>query len=234
MKTIFIVSWAIFLSLNVFAQNTTITYWTNGNKKTEGVLKDSAKTGVWKTWHETGQLRDSGSYVPLNIGIVRIYIDSVKCALYLVDTLEIKKTAIEGKKETKTGQWVKYHKNGKKLEEGSYVSLAYIAVDFTKNAKNELVYAYGRLEPMKIGNWKYFNSDGTAIKVLEQEYRYGIAKGYGHRIEYFPNGKKKLEGDYDEANVRYFGLVKEWDENGKLIKESTFDKSGVLINEKKY
>lgn len=234
MEKKFVIFLTVLLFSNIFSQNTTVTYWTNGNKKTEGLLKDSAKTGVWKTWYENGQLRDSGSYVPINIDLVRIYIDSANCAKFFVDTVGIKKSAIEGKKETKTGTWVKYNKAGKKMEQGNYISLAYVDVSFTMNSNNQLVYAYGRLEPTKTGNWKYYDPEGTGTLVLEQAYKYGIAKGYGNRIEYFMNGKKKSEGWFDEAHAIYIGLLKEWDENGKLIKESTYDQSGSIIKENKY
>ena len=38
----------IFLSVNVFSQ-TTVTFWSNGKKKTEGLLKDSVKIGLWRS-----------------------------------------------------------------------------------------------------------------------------------------------------------------------------------------
>lgn len=37
-------------------------FWPNGVRKSEGELKDGRRTGLWKFWYESGQLRWQGEY----------------------------------------------------------------------------------------------------------------------------------------------------------------------------
>lgn len=217
-------------SSNSFSQLTT-TYWPNKKKKTEGILKDSVKIGTWLSWYENGRLQDSGSYIPLQLENLRVYISETEMKIYELDTLGIKKEDLSNHKETKTGKWVFYDDEGRIIEQGEYLPMAFIAINFVTGLDNSEQYVYNSSEPIKIGNWKYYELGQLSA---EQMHQFGIVFGIGSRIEYYENGKKKTEGFFDENHFKWKGLVKTWNENGKLVKESNYSDSGSLIEEKKY
>ena len=66
------------------------------------------------------------------------------------------------------GKFMKYYDTGQKEVEGQYYSGDY----FTK---------------IRIGLWKWFNKDGTI----------SIEDNYKTEIEFWPNGKAKIEGGFD-------------------------------------
>ena len=39
-------------------------------EKSEGLMKDGKKTGIWKTWDAKGQLSEVGEYVPYTDGMI--------------------------------------------------------------------------------------------------------------------------------------------------------------------
>ena len=44
--------------------------------KSEGLMKDGKKTGVWKTWDAKGQLSEVGEYVPYTDGMITFMDDT--------------------------------------------------------------------------------------------------------------------------------------------------------------
>src|SRR6185369_14921719 len=98
----------VFLLLSVLAKaQTSVSYFSNGNKRSEGTLKDSVRLGVWQTWYENKQLSDSGEYVLLTADKIRFKIEA---GGYTADTSAILKNWLN-KTSLEKGKWITYYKN---------------------------------------------------------------------------------------------------------------------------
>jgi len=104
-----------------------------------------------------------------------------------------------GKFSAKTGTWVEYHINAQKSASGMYE------------------------ENRKTGAWKTWNKKGWLITEEEYDY-YGITKNRIHN--YYPDGKKKSEGDlWVRPSLKYGrkdGNWKYWYPNGKVKREEVY------------
>jgi len=167
-KTIKIIFLFFLLPVLMSAQ-VSISYFSNGNKRSEGTLKDSVKLGVWKTWFDNKHLADSGEYVLFTADKIRFEIEE---GGYTVDTHAIvqgwaNKTSIE------TGKWVYYYDNGKVMQTGSYIPFCLQKISFAQvmDANDNFTIVYSLpMGPtaLKTGLWKHFTEEGK----LEMEEKY--------------------------------------------------------------
>lgn len=177
MKKIFITLLASAFSLAVFAQQSTIEYWPNGNKKSEGVLQNAqpvsandskavkaqklanaAKDGKWSYWYENGQLSAEETYsngTPM--GIWKTYYTSGKpsseinfttgTAHYWFENGQEQSNGIIGPDMQPDGKWTGWYDNGKVNFEGEY--------------------DHGK----KTGTWVFYDNKG--VKTTEQKFENG-------------------------------------------------------------
>ena len=160
-KTVLILPILLALPFGLLSQVSTL-YWPNGKIKEQGMMKDSARTGIWKTWYENGQLADSGEYMPATRNMVRVEVGGDD--LHGIDTTEIKHKMVPGKFSVKTGKWIAYYDNGNRMEEGEYLPLQIIRIEFIEDIEGHLKYVAAHPEPIKIGRWKEWNRDGSLVK----------------------------------------------------------------------
>jgi antitoxin component YwqK of YwqJK toxin-antitoxin module len=162
MKTITILTLLFLLSVpsGLLSQISTF-YWSNGKIKEQGMMRDSVKVGVWKTWYKDGQLADSGSYIRGMIDMVKVKVGDVD--LHGIDTTEIKKKMVTDNFSVKTGKWIANHDNGKRLEEGEYLPLEIIRIEFIEDIEGHLRYVATLPEPIKIGRWKEWDRYGSLV-----------------------------------------------------------------------
>lgn len=205
-------------------------YWPNGRKKEQGTFTDSIPTGVWMNWYENGALKDSGAYVKLTPAMVVIDpaapIPDKDTNAFKLQAISISKTPY-----TETGYWKRFNENGSLSEEGAYLPLANLFAPLMMDSTGQSAfYSIGYPAPIKTGTWKYYDENG----ILQYSQVYKTVQGGDLKTEYYPGGKKKSEGMFFENYYRYEGVKKEWNSEGKLIRETTFNRSGKVIAEKTY
>lgn len=155
-----------FLSAQIVTQYDTINTLVAGEKskmiiRSEGKLLNGVNVGVWKSWYPNGQLKDSTEYVMITDENFRLLIPDFRDR---VDTMALRESTLN-KKSMCTGKSVSYFSNGKISETGSYSKLAIAEINFTldfdENGNEILAYSYPFDFSRRIGNWKYYNEDGT-------------------------------------------------------------------------
>ena len=126
------------------------TYYENGKKKSEGILKDSVRIGLWQTWYENGQLQDSGVYTLCNtnntnlLNLTKNYVvegintdtDSVSFHRF-VDTL-ILKNILSKKATFQSGQWKYFNEDGTLYEKGNYSSSCLVQIECDEIAEKQV------------------------------------------------------------------------------------------------
>ncbi|MFP2901565.1 toxin-antitoxin system YwqK family antitoxin [Corallococcus sp. 4LFB] len=89
-------------------------------------------------------------------------------------------------------------------------------VDFWPNGQKQSEGLY--LNGFRSGHWTYWDANG--VKTGETEF---VAGDYhGERVQYFANGKPKMIEQY--RNGIRNGTVQEMSEDGKVVRESHFEK----------
>jgi antitoxin component YwqK of YwqJK toxin-antitoxin module len=160
------------------------TFHESGQLKSEGNYKDGKQIGLWKTYHENGQLREEGYY-------------------NLLDGM--------------TGSWKKYHSNGKLSHEGKYKfgkeEGVHITLYENEQHKEEGNYKDGKT----IDLWKTFYENGQ----LKSEGNYKDGKTIGLWKNFHENGQLKSEGNYKDGKT--IGLWKTFHENGQLKSEGDYE-----------
>ena len=208
-------------------------YYLDGQVEYEYNFVDDEKDGVFKAYHPNGNLREQGNY---DMG----KLDGELLQYYINGGIENRFNYVDGELQGK--QYI-YHENGNK----------YLEVDFKDGIQDgmyksyfpngELFYEYEVKDGEKIGSYQsYFyngeksysgiyadnelNGDFESYYINGNLYYKGKAiKGstVGEYIENYFNGKKYQEYSYDE-NGKMNGIKKEYDIDGKLYFESTYEK----------
>lgn len=139
-------------------------------------------------------------------------------------------------------QYVSYHENGVKKEEG--LKARDLKTGYWKSwDENGKLTSEGRyIQGMKNGLWKYLGKDNTRVSVnfvdgaydglylklhndqiLDMIY-YSMGKLHGLSIKYYQNGKKLHEGHYKYSLK--VGVWKEWHSNGRYKFIGEYDNDG--------
>ena len=102
----------------------------------DGETVNNRKEGLWITYYANENKRSEGSY----------------------------------KADVKEGKWIQYHQNGKKQSEGTFVDGVYAGkyISYHKNGKKNLEglyyeYTGKSTDGKKVGEWKYFDTDGKTV-----------------------------------------------------------------------
>ena len=135
--------------------------------RSEGILKDNFKIGIWKTWYPNGQLSDSGQYNIVVKSNIRVH-DS-DSTFFQVDTNYIR-GRIKEKYSFPVGKWVSYYSNGKIKNTGTYLPFGFVEAQAlqipAEGDSLKFVYTFTFPEGMKTGIWKLYDENG---KIEEQE-----------------------------------------------------------------
>jgi antitoxin component YwqK of YwqJK toxin-antitoxin module len=187
-------------------------YYSNGALMSEGIYKNSIRVGNWKYYHENGNLEQEGKYTSREIpdGDWKYYHENGQ--LYRIESY------MDGELD---GEYIEYNDSGKVLVKGQYT------------------------EGFETGPWEYYIGDviqkGAFLDGAENDWwvytsvpdgkiifkgKYFDGKPDGKHTWYYPNGKKKLEGNY-ELGIRT-GDWKYYDEYGSLFLIITY-KQGIEI-----
>ncbi len=221
----------LFFSLSIMAQNKgefTVFNYENGQKSSEGWIRDGKPDGYWKTYYENGLLKSEGKRKNFLLDSTWVfYNDSSQISLI-----------INYKEGKKNGLRTQFTKDGK-IEE--------LFVDDVKNGLTKYYYKSGNLKktiPFKEGledgiGYIFSDLDGRIIQVIS--YEKGFTRSID-RINYLDNKNKKHglwrwfypqeETNYEIPLVRKFeGKYKNGKRNGYF---KTFDKNGNLTLTEKY
>lgn len=216
LSIIVLVFWAV-LSL---AQNSTnpngynVFYYPNGQKSSEGLLKDGKPEGWWKSYNEQGVLVSEGNRV-------NHILDSTWT---FYNDKGDKTLVINYKKGKKDGQRIQYFDNEYVVENWNADTLVGTVNTYHVNGWLKKVSPYEAGVPH--GLEKEFNDTGLVVMVA-QYYRGVLTRresinrtdnfGYkqGNWKWFWPNGNLQKEASY--LNDKLNGFVKWYDENGHFL-----------------
>ncbi len=175
----------------------------NGESKGSTGVPNSEREGLWRFWHENGQLSQEGNYLNGKVEGLRRW-------WYENGQLEQEENSVNGKEEGLIRLW---HENGELKQEGNYV-----------NGKAEGLYVrwYENGQLNQEGN--YLNGEMEGL--LRTWYENGQQRSEGNYLNgklegllrlWHENGQLQDEGNY--LNFKREGLFRSWYENGQLKQE---------------
>ncbi|HEX4958876.1 MAG TPA: hypothetical protein VFV46_11910 [Lacibacter sp.] len=220
-------------------------YYANGKVEAEGEFEKSLKIGNWKFYDLKGSLTEEGEYKKnLRSGVWKTYSGNTVLSL--------------GKYENnlEDGYWKYFYTNGSLLVEGAYKNGLKTGTWKIYEANNVLS-AQGIYENNeRVGIWISYYEDGAKSSIVDyakgkrtiyhkngtvyQEMEFVIGKDaelfMKNFVMYYPNGKKRLEGQFDETIsfeilngyagwFKLKGVWKSYWENGKLAVIYDFEKN---------
>lgn len=220
-----------FLIVPAMGQDTVLTpttyYFDNGNKSSEGFLRNGKPDGYWKAWYPDGTLRSEGNrkfYLLDSLWVFyNEYGDTTQTISYL-----------GGKKNGYTTTWQYSEKDGKKT--GYIVSRELFLNDVKEGVsfyyeKGILIRTIPWLNGKKHGTGKEYDKDGRVIVLLEYANDFLLHRERINRID--NNGKK--QGVWKEfyssgqiKNEQYFvndtlhGYSKAFDRAGRIMESIRF------------
>ncbi len=192
-------------------------YNDNGEKISEGVVdKEGNKTGYWKNFYPTGELKSEGEY--------RNNTQQGKWVFYYKNG-EIEQTG-EFENGRLNGKWVWYYESGQVKREEEYYNGREEGMFVEYDVTGEVITKGEYFDGEKEGEWYYNVGDEIEIG----SYIGGLKDGKWKH--YYPGNILKFEGEYIQGNPdgkhRYFY------DNGVLKEEQFFTMGIKEKNWKKY
>ena len=137
-------------------------------KKSEGMMKDGKKTGVWKTWDENGKLRSIGEYVPFTNDLIT-YINDTG---FEFDTIAQKKIYSKYL-SLKKGEWKYFYENGQLEMEGNYLPFQKMFIDASLDSETQkpVIVLYDPIGTRE-GLFKEYSKQGKLV--AEETYKENI------------------------------------------------------------
>ncbi len=217
----------------------------NGNTESQGEFEKSVRKGNWKFFDIKGNLSEEGEYKKnLRTGIWKTYSGNTVISLgkyendqedgywkYFYNNGSIQ---VEGayKNGLKTGTWKIYYYNNVLSEQGNYENneRAGIWLSFYEDGSKASMVDYTK------GKRIVYHKDGTVFQEMEFTIGKGAELFMKNFLMYYPNGKKRLEGQFDETTsfeilngyagwFKMKGVWKSYWESGKLAIIYDIDKN---------
>ncbi|HOX79308.1 MAG TPA: toxin-antitoxin system YwqK family antitoxin [Bacteroidales bacterium] len=194
-------------------------YYPNGNKSSEGTMRNGKPDGYWKTYNEAGKLVSEGNRKDFELDSAwKFYDENGKKALEI--------NYLKGKKEGIRKTW----REDEIIEE--------MFKNDIKNGLTRYLYPDGKLkkevnfrEGLEEGMSKEFDTDGRVITIIT--YKSGFITGreiinrydntgrkHGPWKYFYDDGTLRMEGSYKHGMEN--GYFKEYDRNGNLLTTSKF------------
>lgn len=198
-------------------------YYQNGNKESQGYMKNGLHSGKWTHWHENGELASKASY------------NNNETILHDVWTVDGEHIVIDG-----NGYYHYDFDNGIIQEEGQYTNGKQTGLWITRSEDNvELVrasYRDGKLDDQVI------IKNETGLIESKTNYIEGLAHGY--QKHYFETGEPLNEGEME--NNKQTGYWTWYHESGELLCQVNFtegkkegeqifwNESGIIVKKEFY
>ncbi|MES2837099.1 MAG: hypothetical protein V4667_06235 [Bacteroidota bacterium] len=163
-------------------------YYINGVEtkdkiKEEGLLQKGLKTGTWKRWYSNGQLANETEYTIYHKNEIKICYDVRDLNGQTFDTTNLKNNINEFYSFA-TGKWINYYDNGKIESKGLNKKQAILKINFieaaTPNGEFYIASTFSDPEPMKHGNWIYYDYQGNISELFSYVNGYTIFQSYGN------------------------------------------------------
>ncbi len=214
-----VISICIAFSLNAQEKNTEdgyrVFYHPNGNKSSEGVLRDGKPDGYWKNYSEEGILISEGNRKDFLLDSTwKFYNDSSRLILEI--------------------NYSKGRKNGWRVEFSPEEIIRTYFLDDIKDSITEILYPGGQLkmeipyeDGLENGMGKEYDTNGLIISVITYKKGYKIkherinrydrdGKRYGPWKFFRTDGSLKEEGTYSGGLMH--GFFKYYDEEGQFLR----------------
>ena len=203
--------------------------------KTEGILKNGKKDGLWKTYlFEKGDIARLHSEVNWVEGKKQGYFKSY----HNPESIEI-----EGKYENDSmqGEWKYYYKNGllsyainwnRDKKNGIYKRYNFGGVDLEGKEIHMLTGQGYYLNGKKDSLWIIYHQGGNNLENISNINRYKDGKRHGLSKSYYNDGTIKSEW-YWKNGIRY-GIWKTYHKNGELKLKQIWTHNGELKSEVEY
>lgn len=233
-KIIFLTSFFLIFSLNVFSQPSEINlngynifYYPDGSISSEGFLKDGKPDGYWKTFYPSNVMKSEGNRKNFLLDSIWVFYDEK------ADTTE-KIDYLMGKKN---GYYFKYNNNNV-ISKELYLNDVQQGMSFYYYDSGNLYQKINFKDGFKQGEAFEFSEEGFLIAIYE--YRYGniisrerlnrydsSGKKTGLWKEFYDNGNVKSEANY--LNGILNGYVKDYDQDGKIIKSERYLNGELVV-----
>jgi len=223
----FIFTVCLFVS-NGFTQDTVNTinpngkntfYHSNGNKSSEGTMRNGKPDGYWKNYYETGVLKSEGNRKNYQLDSLWLF--------YSEDGKLILK--INYKEGLKNGYRYTYNQNEivkEYFENDVKQGLSYI-LDTSGGVKMEIPFENG----LENGIAREFNKDGNIIQLIKYKKGYVVSRERINRYDadkkpqgkwkwFYEDGILKMEGNFNHGLKN--GYFKEYDRKGNLVSVSKY------------
>lgn len=223
----FIFTICFFVS-NAFTQDTintinpngkNIFYYSNGNKSSEGIMRNGKPDGYWKNYYETGVLKSEGNRKNFQLdSLWRFYNEDGKLIL-----------EINYKNGLKNGYRTTY--NQSEILKENFVNdlkqgLSYI-LDTTGRVKMEIPFENG----LENGVAREFDKNGNVIQLIKYKKGYVVSRERINRYDadnkphgkwkwFYEDGTLKMEGNFNHGLKN--GYFKEYDRKGNLVSVSKY------------
>jgi antitoxin component YwqK of YwqJK toxin-antitoxin module len=210
--------------INGIKNGSYVTYYENGNKKSEGSFKDGNFNDSWVFYFENGKIKEEINYFNnYKNGIYKYY--------YLNGKL---KESGSFKDDNYHGNYISYFENGNIEKEGKFIDGKYDEL-WSFNFENGNPKGKGSFKMSdgsemgstgipkngRTGIWRFFHDNG----LVKDEFNYIDGKINGNFKSFNELGKIKTEGSIKNDKIE--GLYTSYYENGKISDQ------GIYVNGKK-
>ncbi|MCD4735398.1 MAG: hypothetical protein K8R53_05110 [Bacteroidales bacterium] len=203
-------------------------YYENGNKSSEGTMRNGEPDGYWKTYFESGILKSEGNRKDFLLDSIWIFYNDTGSVVMEIAYLEgkkngIRKTYYEDEileenfiDDVKQGYSYYYFLNGKAKEEVYFE-------DGLEERTGKVYSSYdGRVVRIKYYKKGYITDIENINRIDKAGFKQGLWKYF------YPEGNVRLEGEY--KNGLENGYFKEYSKEGDLLSTSKFV-DGILLED---
>lgn len=218
-----------------------IFYYENGQKSSEGYLKDSEPDGIWKSYYKTGIIKSEGKYKNNALDSLWIFYDEKG------DTLK----KITYHNNQKNGYYLIYQTSDESDSANQNKLLSKeLYLNDTKEGESYYYYPNGNIwrsvyykNGKRNGKSMEFSEKGIMISIMHYRENLLVQREFINRTdrkgnkqgvwkEFYKNGKIKQEVTY--LNDKYHGLLKTYNERGELEKSVRYFNGQLVLNEANY
>lgn len=228
-----------------------VTYYQNGNKKTEYERYNGYKYGICKTYYESGKIKSEGDfdYDKIN-GICKYYYESGK--LKSEGNFDYGKI-ISYKFYQEDGSFNEYNCYIEITDDGDIQALRDTIEEKDGKFIEIVIFGFGSIEGtqykfMKEHSFRLIGEPASDSVVVYQNYEYysdtvkrkemlkQVTKNYVMELFFDKSGKKKKEMDYvfDSGIFERYKRDEYWGNPGRLVFVADFDENENPINIKRY
>ena len=228
----------MFLTVSASAQTTEILKdgyqvfkYPNGNKSSEGIIKNGKPDGYWISYYVTGVKKSEGKYTGFKLDSIWLFFDQTG------DTTD-KISYLFGKKN---GYYLKYKKDP---SAGTYICSKDLYAGDKKEGTGFVYFPDGKIQQTisynsgkREGLSKEFDKYGNVVTLMEYSNDFLVSRvkinrtdasglKQGPWMDFYQSGAKKTEKNYKDDQLH--GYYKEYDQRGVLTLTMLYENGSIV------